>query len=327
MKITKCLTGSLIIVLSAFHSVISFAALAEEQGFTGQIAIMTGYTQQTSNLNTEGQKTRTGKLNKAASSEESFLVMPLGNLQYTFGRDLNKQIFVGTGQYDLALQLSYSQAFNSGMVMSFAYLPSVLSDETWQDPYLLNDQKKITDLSGNTIRFQVDDIAGSNFSLDLGYGTTKVDNEQSGSTYSQSDQALLNRNANSVYLTSAYQYSIDQTSMLIPSLTYTSHSADGKAMSFDSYGGDLTYFKTIGSHQIAVTATYSYSSYDAVNPVFNKTREDNAYSLFAAYEQALGFGLDAWSFISFVGYSQSLSNIDFYDENNLFVSFGGKYNF
>jgi hypothetical protein len=332
MKIKKCLTGSLIIMLSASYSVTSFAALVEEQGFTGEIAIMTGYTQSTSNLNTDGEKLKTGKLNQAGSSEESFLIMPLANLQYTFGHDLNKQIFFGTSQDDvavgdLAFQLGYSQAFDSGMVMSFAYLPSVLSSETWEDPYLLNDDKKITDVSGNALRFQITSIAGSNFSLDLGYGTTEVDNEQSGSNFSLPDQALLNRNADIVYVKSTYQYSIEQTSMLIPSLTYISHSADGTAMSFDSYGGDLTYFTTINNYQIAVTATYSYSAYDAANPVFNKTREDNAYSLFVSYEQELGQELDDWSFISFIGYSKSLSNIDFYDENNLLVSFGGKYNF
>lgn len=331
MKLATGLTKSFI-ALSVLYSATSFAALAEKQGFTGEIAIITGYAEQTSNFNTEGEKTKTGNLNTKGSSEGSSLIAPLANLQYTFGSDLDKQVFIGTSQDDvavgnLAFELGYSQGFNSGMVMSVSFLPSVMSGETWQDPYLLDVEKKVTDESGNAVRFKVDAIAGSNFSLDLAYGTTEIDGEQSGSAYSLSDQELLDRNGDSVYLKSAYQYALNETTILIPSVTYISHFADGDAMSFDSLGGDLTYFKILGRHTVAVTASYSHSSFGEVNPIFNKTREDDAVSIFMAYQQVLGFGLDNWSFVSLVGYNQSVSNIEFYDEEGMFVSIGGKYNF
>jgi hypothetical protein len=332
MKISTDLTKLSFIALSVLYSATSIAALAEKQGFTGEIAIITGYADQTSNLNTEGEKIKTGNLNTKGISEGGGLVAPLASLQYTFGSELDKQVFIGTSQDDvavgdLAFELGYSQGFNSGMVISASFLPGVMEGDTWQDPYLLDVEKQVTDESGNAVRFKVDAIAGSNFSLDLAYGTTEIDSEQSGSDYSLFDQELLDRNGSSVYLKSAYQYAFNETTILIPSITYISHFADGDAMSFDSLGGDLTYFKMLGRHTFVVTAAYSHSSFGEINPVFNETREDNAVSIFTAYQQVLGFGLDNWSFVSLVGYNKSVSNIEFYDEEGLFVSIGGKYNF
>ncbi len=332
MKTVVGLTKLSLVAFSILYSTTSVAALAKQQGFSGEIALIAGYVQQTSNLNSEGEKVNTGDLNRQAESESSGLIAPLGNLQYTFGEDLDKQFFIGTSREDIAVgdiafEIGYSQGFDSGMVMSFSYLPSVMTGETWQDPYLLDTKKKETDVSGNAVRFQIEAIAGSNFSAELAYGTTEVDDEQSGSTLTSSDQKLLERNGSSIYLKSAYKYAINQTNILIPSVTYISHSADGEAMSFNSYGGDLTYFKVIGKQSIALSVAYSHSSYDASNPVFNETREDNAYSAFIAYERGLGFGLDNCSFISLAGYSQSVSNIEFYDEEGFIASVGVKYNF
>ncbi|MCP4321303.1 MAG: DUF2860 domain-containing protein [Psychromonas sp.] len=332
MKTATGLAKLSLVAMSVLYSTTTLAALAEQQGFSGEIAVIAGYAQQTSNLNSEGEKVKTGDLNSQSDSESSGLIAPLGNVQYTFGEALDKQVFVGTSSDDVAVgdigfEIGYSQGFDSGMVMSVSYLPSVMSGETWQDPYLLDTEKKATDVSGNAVRFQIEAIAGSNFSAELAYGTTKVDEEQSGNTLTASDQKLLDRNGNTVYLKSAYQYAINQTNILIPSVTYISHSTDGEAMSFDSYGADLTYFKVIGKQSIALSVAYSHSAYDALNPVFNETREDNAYSAFLAYERGLGFGLDSWSFISLAGYSQSVSNIEFYDEEGFIASVGIKYNF
>ena len=59
MKISTGLTKSSFIALSVLYSATSSAALAEKQGFTGEVAVIAGYATQTSNMNTEGEKKKT----------------------------------------------------------------------------------------------------------------------------------------------------------------------------------------------------------------------------------------------------------------------------
>lgn len=321
-----------VFVLSVLYTGVSFAGLAEKQGLTGEVSLIAAYSIQRSNFNTQGDKVKTGDLLKKGNSDSEFLVVPLGGLKYTFGNDLDRQVFIGTNQEgfvggDLALEIGYSQELALGTVMSFAYLPNLMTGETWKDPYLhLNGaEKQTTDVSGNAASFKLSAIAGTNFSLVMAYGTTEIDDEQSASEFESEKQQLLDRNGSTVYLKSAYQYGIDQASGLIPSFSYISHSADGDAMSFDSFGAELTYFKVIEGDQISVTASYSVSSYDADDPLFSVSRSDIAYGLLASYEH--GLGLDNYSFVSMIGYNENASNIAFYDESGLLAIIGLKYVF
>jgi len=332
MKISTGLTASSLVALSALYSATSVAELADEQGFSGDIVLFAGYSESTSNFDTGGKKVKTGDLNQKGDSEGSVIGGPLGSLRYTFGQDLDKQVFIGTSDDDLAVgdvifEIGYSQEFNSGMVMSLSLMPGITKGEVWADPYLLDSEKTVIDTSGHAGRFQVDSIAGSNFSMQVAYGTLKVDDDKSGSAYSLADQKLLDRNGSTLYLQTEYQLSINETNYLIPSITYMSKSADGDAMSYDSYGADLTYFTLLDGQSIALTASYSHKAYDAVNPLFNEKQKDDAFSLFAMYESEIGFGLDNWTFVSILGYDQGTSNIEFYETDGYLAGVGIKYNF
>ena len=264
------------------------------------------------------------------------LVAPLGSVAYTFGTELDKQVFLGTSREDIAvgtfaLELGYRQELASGMVVGVSFLPTVMAGETWSDPYALNTKRETTDVTGNAYRLSLSDIAGSSFSLDLAYGTQKIDNEKSGATGSSvitaAEQSTLARDASTIYMKGEYKYGLDATSALIPSATFVSHSADGSAMSYKAYGVELTYFKAYQRHQFGLTAGYTNRSYDGSNPVFDKTRSDDKYNLFAAYEYKQAFGLENWSLISLAGYGNSSSNIEFYNESEYLMSVGMNYRF
>ncbi|UXI02176.1 DUF2860 domain-containing protein [Photobacterium sp. TY1-4] len=321
-----------LVILSLLYSDLSIAELAENKGISGEVSINTAYLSYKSNFNTEGNRVKSDDLNTAGSSDNQVTLTPLGNLQYTFGSGLNKQIFIGTSREDIlvgdfALEVGYRQAFADGTVVSVAYLPSVESGETWADPYLTNAERKTTDTSGDTYRFTLSTIAGSGLSIDLAFATTEIKDEKSGADLSVAEQKLLDRNGSSFYISTEYQVDIDQTSAFVPSITYIAHDADGEVMAFSSYAGELTYYKALGHHFLAITMGYGVSDYDKANPLFNKTRSDDSYSLFAAYEYDSVFGLNHWSLMSFAGYSSSSSNIEFYDESGYMVSMGLNYKF
>ncbi|MFW7526232.1 DUF2860 domain-containing protein [Vibrio ostreicida] len=318
----------------SFVTLPAMAQLAEHAGFSGEVSLSAGIASSTSNFNTDGDKTITN-VNQEASSESSGLFLPLGSLAYTFGTDLDKQVYLGMAREDIAvgtvvLELGYKQQLDSGMVISASVLPTVMSGETWSDPFLTSQTRQETDEAGNAFRLQFNDIMGSRFSLDTAYATRDVDNEQSGTSNTglTTEQVnALKRDSTSIYVKGSYRQPLNKTSLIQPSLTYIKTDADGEANSLTSLGGELSYIKTFDRHQYALTASYIERSYDATNPIYGKTLEEDELSFFAAYEYQQFMGWKNWSLISFAGFGRTEANIDFYDQKQYLFSVGMNYQF
>ncbi|MGF1696635.1 DUF2860 domain-containing protein [Vibrio lamellibrachiae] len=318
-------------ILTCFVSYSSVAELAPEAGFGGEISLNTGYMSQSSNFNTD-VKDPISDLNSEGDSNGEMLVAPLGQINYTFGQQLDKQVYIGTSREDIAVgdfafEIGYKQELESGMVIDASFLPTVVSGETWSDPYAITSTREVTDETGNAYRLKLESIAGSDFTLDMAYANIDVKSEASGSELSSTEQETLQRDGSVIFVKGEYKYMLNQTSGLIPSLSYKVRSADGKAMAYKAYATDITYFKVLDRHQFALTAGYETRSYDGTNPMFNETRSDNEMSLFAAYEYDQLMGWEDVSFISFAGYGISSSNIDFYNESEYLLSAGVNYKF
>ncbi len=302
----------------------AFAKLADEQGFSGEISINTGVASSTSNFNTDADSTISSNTQKA-SSESSFLAAPLGSVAYTFGEKLNHQVYTGTARDDVAtgtvvLEVGYKYQLESGMTIDASLLPTIMSGETWADPYAEGVARSKTDETGNAFRLKLSSIAGSAFSLDMAYATKDVDNDEI-------QEQELKRDANTLYLKGQYRVPLSRTMMLIPSIIYQTRDADGNAESYDQFGGEVSLFGGMGRHQYALTAGYNQRSYDANNSIYDKTRSDDNINLFAAYEYDRFMDWENWSFVSLAGYGTSDSNITFYDESQYIVSVGLNYKF
>ena len=301
----------------------AFAKLADEPGFSGEISINTGVTSSTSNFNTDADS-KISSTNQKASSESSFLVAPLGSIAYTFGEKLNHQVYTGTARDDVAtgtvvLEVGYKYQLESGMVIDASLLPTIMSGETWADPYNTSSARSKTDETGNAFRLKLESIAGSAFSLDMAYATKDVKSDLV--------EDALKRDADTLYLKGQYRQPISRTMMLVPSLIYQSSDADGDAASFEQFGGEVSLFGGMGRHQYALTAGYNQRSYDASSITFQKKRSDDNINLFAAYEYDQFMDWENWSFVSLAGYGTSDSNITIYDESQYNVSVGLNYKF
>ncbi len=76
-----------------------------------------------------------------------------------------------------------------------------------------------------------------------------------------------------------------------------------------------------------MTAGFTRRDYDSASTLFNRTRSDDEFSLFAAYEYPQFMGWKDWSFISFAGYGDTQSNLTFYDESSYLLAVGLNYKF
>ena len=301
----------------------AIAQLADEEGISGEIALATGFASSTSNFNTEGEDTITS-VHQKGSSDNGFMAFPLGNIAYTFGQELNQQVYAGTTRQDVAtgtvvLEVGYKYQFESRMAIDVSILPTIMSSKTWANPYDVTGPRTETDASGNAFRFKVENIAGSNFTIDSAYATKDIENDDV--------DDILKRDAETIYLKGQYRLPLSRASFVLPSVIYQSSSADGKASSYDQYGAEVSFFKIMQRHQLVLTASYNQRSFGADNPIYEKTRKDDKLSLFAAYEYTKFMNWQDWSFISFAGYSSTDSNITFYDESEYIVTVGLNYKF
>ncbi|MBW3698316.1 DUF2860 domain-containing protein [Vibrio sp. T187] len=303
----------------------SSAAYAElgEAGFTGSVGLGTGIFSESSNLSTDGEKNIT--LGQSASSESELTFEPIAKLEYTFGSALNQQVYVGTHNEelinsDLAVELGYVYQLENGTNLDVSYIMSLMSEEVWQDPYAFNQDRDVTDVSESAFRFKADDIAGSQFSFDGLYSSKDVDKEAS-------QYASMQRSGSGFSGTLSYTHYLDETSALVPSVTYAAFSAGGDAMSNSSYGVGLEYLKQMGQHAFSLSGEYSLTSYDATNEVFNKTQDDTAYGVSAMYQYESPMGMEDVTLLGLVSYEASSSNIDFYDSSEYQLMVGATYSF
>jgi hypothetical protein len=327
MKYALCITSLLLAIAPAYGQ------LADKAGISGEVSVNIGALSSESSFNTDTDETITDNT-QSPSSDSRALGVPLGNIAYTFGDQLDKQVFFGTSREDiavgtLALELGYKQKLANETVISASVLPTVLSKETWTDPFLEGAARQTTDEAGLAYRLQFSNIAGSKFSLETGVGSSEVDDENSGfaAGLTISEQELLERDSTTYYLRGSYMLPLSRTSFLQPSIRYFGVDADGHSNSSQSIRAELSYFYVMGQHNLALTAALRSRSFDEENPIYGKKRDDDAVNLFAAYEYQDFMGWKDWAFLSFVSFDNSDSDVDFYDTKSTIVALGLGYKF
>ncbi|MFA0550030.1 DUF2860 family protein [Vibrio lentus] len=315
----------------------SYAALAPSEGFSGNMTFLTGFTANSSNLDV-GQSNHQSQtdLMSSGATEANGMVAILGSMQYTFGALNHKQIFLGTSRDDiitgtLAFEVGYRQQLESGMVIDFSILPTLISGEVWDDPYAVDSKREETDLTGNVVRMQLSKMMGTNFNIDMAFGESDVKKENTGLKgldLTDEDRALMTREREYFYLKSGYQYFLkDGSGILTPSINVFSSNSEGNALSFLSVGAEVNLAKRFGNHGLAFTINAAKRDYDKENPIFNKTREDKDFGAFIAYEYANIFDAKNWSLVSLLGAKTTTSNIEYYQSSQYVVSVGVDYKF
>ncbi|PMM98405.1 hypothetical protein BCT42_07290 [Vibrio lentus] len=315
----------------------SYAALAPSEGFSGNMTFLTGFTANSSNLDV-GQSNHQSQTDLMSSgvTEANGMVAILGSMQYTFGALNHKQIFLGTSRDDiitgtLAFEVGYRQQLESGMVIDFSILPTLISGEVWDDPYAVDSKREETDLTGNVVRMQLSKMMGTNFNIDMAFGESDVKKENTGLKgldLTDEERALMTREREYFYLKSGYQYFLkDGSGILTPSINVFSSNSEGNALSFLSVGAEVNLAKRFGNHGLAFTINAAKRDYDKENPIFNKTREDKDFGAFIAYEYANIFDAKNWSLVSLLGAKTTTSNIEYYQSSQYVVSVGVDYKF
>ena len=308
--------------------------LATEAGWGLTLNINGGFSQSQSQMKTDDDNEVTRDLNNSGKQVDSAIVFPLARLSYTFD-DLKTQLFLGNslenvseGQFQLELGGTHQFADNSKLTLAwFPQLPSF--SQTWQDPYLVNQTRQKTDQDSQGGRLAWENIGGSLFSFKYAFARNKLDLESSGSglALASEEMRLLDRNADYHRTTLQMLVPMGDGLFFEPALTYTLGDADGHAMRYDEYGTRLSMIKMINKHRITANLFYSQAKFDASNPVFDRTRNDDKWGLFGFYSYKAPFNWENASFTLFGAWANTDSNITFYESDMISIAAGVAYSF
>ena len=215
--------------------------------------------------------------------------------------------------------------------MRAAVLPfTPIEQEVWEDPFVVGQDRDRTDVESWGFKLTADNIAGSGFNLSGALMRRLIDDERSGrflisqpgSTLTAADLDALDRDSYLYRATAQYGVALAPRMRLLPMLRYIRGDAEGDANSFNALAPQLSlqYFGT--QLQMAVNASVSGEWYDASHPVFDKTREDVNFSLFAVLGYKDPFGWKNFRVDWFNGAFLQQSNINFFESTGFLTALG-----
>ena len=257
------------------------------------------------------------------------------NLNYTFSTQT--QLFLGNSvenvvELDRASIVGVRQQFADKSILELSLVTTPYGSPltVWEDPYVVGVAREETDRTSRGARIEYDRILGSGFGVQYTARTVEIENERSGTTQlglppAQAD--LLKRDGNIKHLTVSYRFppvGRNQFQLRVGRLT---DDLDGQAMSGDQNEIQLTH-AYLGERFVTSSSVFYWKEdYDAVNPVFGKTREDKSLGLaFFLFDRKIFNSKNWWGSFQAIWVDQN-SNIDFYDASSLIVSLGAMYRF
>ncbi|WP_298634003.1 DUF2860 family protein [uncultured Umboniibacter sp.] len=302
-----------------------------EHGFSGDAFFGVGVVDSNGFLSTVNEDPIEDLQGDSPSGSET-IPFVIGRITYTF-EDTDQEAFLGISRQkavrgSFAPEIGYRYHTGKHKFLEIAVLPGVQPSKVWEDPYLTGERRRETDANLTAVRARAQHILGP-ISLEAAYGTSEIDQERSGffEDLLPDERASLDRNSTIRYVGVDLTIPLGEGFILIPSLFNFRTDADGDAMSFDTYGGELGVVYRSGRHTLVGNFGYEQLDYDTENPLFASPREDNISNIFAIYSFAEPFGFEDTSLTFILSNNSRVSDISFYEEESLVVGGGIRFIF
>ena len=324
--------GSVIICLLLPAAGVAQTFAPTEPGVTGDVFLGAVYLSQRSQVSANDDAEPVLP-SYQASAERTSRVLPgvIGNIAYTFD-NLRQQVYAGVSRSNAAQgrfagELGYRQFLENGTVFEAAYIPSLVPEDVWSDPYQLNGARTETRQQLHAIRSKLERIAGTGFGIELGYGELEVSRERSGGEYDVQAQQQLQRDGHYGYLGLEAMVPVARATVFTPTLYLVDRNADGSASSYEALGAEVRFFHRSGRHTFIANLGYEAFDFAAPHPIFGEPRQDARIKAFFSYLLAQPFGWESTSLTLLSSLNERDSELDFYDESGVFAGLGITYNF
>lgn len=295
-------------------AILTCTLFASEENF---FELGAGYINSKDNFSTNSNK----KITSFSSSESENKAIP--NINTYYGKNLSENIkaYFQLEQTDLKI----GTKLNTTIGDFYFGVKSKLLEEEWENPFLLNQDRKETDINENGLflayEFNTSDYSSAIIKYE--YSKRKYDTDKT------IEDLKRKGNRNLFSLNHALSLNIlDEETLLLTNMIFENYSADGKASSYDSLALELGFSKDLNSKtNLAVLTNISKKQYDKTNPIFNEKIESNNFKILTKIEYKEPFNFTD-TYINFtIGRENLNANNEFYDAKSNFALFGIGYKF
>jgi hypothetical protein len=328
-----------VILSSAAHGIEPIPATP---GFSGFVTLGVGALRAETNMIAGIDRFGVDIGNKTISSlsaepDSNSSALPQFNLSLAYTFSTQTQVFLGNTlesviQFDTASIGGVRQQFRDRSILELSLVstPLISPVQVWQDPYVVGVARQETDRTSRGPRIEYDRILGTGFGVRYTQRKTELDEERSGTQQlglSAGDSALLSREGDVKQAVVSYRFSAAGRNLFEARVGYTKDDLDGKAMSGDQYELQLTHVYIGERFTLASNLFLATEEYDATNPVFNRTREDDLWGVgFVLFDKKI-FNSKSWVGQATFVHQQQDSNIRFYEASSTIFSLGAQYRF
>jgi len=202
---------------------------------------------------------------------------------------------------------------------------AAVQTEVWEDPYLLNEDRKKTARDATGLRITWDKILGSQFELKALTRNIELDNESSGASLdlSAAERGLLRREGDWTRVELGYLFTFGEGEHLIrPHIAALDRDLDGAAMSQDGFEVGVSYVHNTPLYGWATVVNFSSLDGDAVNPLFGGVNDAEGFGFATQVFFKQLFGASAWQPNVSLAVGEVDSDLDFYDSQGWMVTVG-----
>lgn len=275
----------------------------------------------TSTLDTHGEE-RISDNTKEGDSPASVWTLPLFDLRYRF-EDTHTQVFFGTPieGSNIALALGVVQPIPGTGILSLSVAPS-LGSEVWKNPYQENVKRQRTAADLLTTTLKLDHVGFSPVNLELIHRSVDVDQDEIGELYSG-----LKRDGTIQRLKTSYDIGLSKTSLFSPGILMEEGDFAGESNSYHRRGLVLSYKKKSSGYLVVLEATGSHAQFESEHPIYNKTREEDAFNWFALLRVLEPFAIESMHTNIVLGGGSVDASIDFFDSDTCYAALTLGYSF
>ena len=327
-----------IVLSGAVHAI---EPIPEQPGFSGFVTlglgVLSAETNQVAGIDAYGVEVGNATISSLSAPESKSSALPQFNLGLNYTFATQTQVFLGNSlesvvQFDTASLFGVRQQFRDKSILELSVVstPIISPVQVWQDPYVVGVERQETDRISRGLRIEYDRILGSGFGLRYTQRKTEIDEERSGTVQlglSAADAALLSREGDVKQTVVSYRFARAGQNVFEVRLGLTKEDLDGQAMSGDQYEFQLTHVYLGERFTLASNLFLATQEYDAVNPVFGQTREDDTWGVgFILFDRKI-FNSKNWLGQATLVYHKQSSNIAFYEASSATFALGAQYRF
>jgi hypothetical protein len=194
--------------------------------------------------------------------------------------------------------------------------------EVWENPYRIGVDRQETDAESFGWGLEWENIRNTDLTVYFQRMEVDVDRDRIGAI-----EPDLRRDGADTSLGIRYPWDLGAGGVLTGGIEYTQIDRDGEANSANGYGAELNHRFEWRRWSFITGLEFVAKEFDEIHPVFNETRREATFTASETVSFAEPWGLQNTRCFAFAGYSETASDISFFERSATILGAGVGYRF